>query len=87
MTIGSKRRLTAISFLILFAVVCFWYASRGVRWQNRIVSEINRRGGHVNFDYQYVAPDGRLDEDASPPGPLWIRWTIAMHQPLARGRR
>jgi hypothetical protein len=59
--------------IVVVALAYFLYTAHRARTQSKNVSEIQRIGGDVYYDYHYATVDGSLDPDASPPGPSWLR--------------
>ena len=65
--------------MIVLTIVCVWLAFLGnsARRQNLAVAALEKAGGSIHYDFEYVAtpsePIGwKFDPDATPPEPIWL---------------
>jgi len=78
----SKRRwcqYSIRSLMLVTLVIACWlgYISHNARKQRDIVAWVKEMEGSVEYDYQFDAKGGRI-EDAQPPGPDWLREWIGI---------
>jgi hypothetical protein len=78
-----KRRWYQYSlrtFLLLITIFAIWldWLSNEARKQRQAVAWVHEMGGTVYYDYE-LDKLGELKEDATPPGPVWLRETLGIH--------